>query len=46
MGYPRNEHIGNGVLIFMKKGMAKEQTEVCRKNTIQTKKIMLLCKGS
>lgn len=42
----RNEHIGDGVLVFLKNGMAKRQTTVCQKNTIQTKKIMLLCKGS
>ena len=29
--HQRNEHIGNGVLIFAKKGTAKRQTEVCRK---------------
>lgn len=28
----RNEHIGNGVLIFVEEGMTKRQTEVCQKH--------------
>jgi len=27
----RNEHIGDGVLVFLKNGMAKRQTTVCQK---------------
>ena len=32
MGHQRNEHIGNGVLIFVKKGIAKEQTGSAEKH--------------
>ena len=42
----KNEHIGDGVLVSLKKGMANKQAVRLPKKTIQEAEIMLLYRGS
>ena len=46
VGHQRNEHIGNGVLIYVKRAWQRSRRKSAEKSTLQTGKIMLLCKGS